>query len=165
MKNNLLKFLIIIFVFFHNALQADNLKISASEVKINKKSSEIQFIGNVKAIDLNKNTLIAEEANYIKTKDFLKSKGVTKVITSENYIFESNNVQFDNKNNIIRSDFPSVIYDADGNKISVEMFNYNSIENVIFSKGKIKMQDKNDNLFNFSEIYIDEKKEDHRIGC
>ena len=45
------------------------------------------------------------------------------------------------------------------------MFNYNSIENVIFSKGKIKMQDKNDNLFNFSEIYIDEKKEDHRIGC
>ena len=70
MKNNLLKFLIIIFVFFHNALQADNLKISASEVKINKKNSEIQFIGNVKAIDLNKNTLIAEEANYIKTKDF-----------------------------------------------------------------------------------------------
>ena len=88
----------------------------------------------------------------------MKSKGVTKVITSENYIFESNNVQFDNKNNIIRSDFPSVIYDADGNKISVEMFNYNSIENVIFSKGKIKMQDKNDNLFNFSEIYREKKK-------
>ncbi len=37
MKNNLFKFLIVIFIFCHNALQADNLKISASEVKINKK--------------------------------------------------------------------------------------------------------------------------------
>ena len=36
------------------------------------------------------------------------------------------------------------------------MFNYNSIKNILFSKGEIKMIDKNENIFKFSEIYINE---------
>ena len=36
------------------------------------------------------------------------------------------------------------------------MFNYNSIKNILFSKGEIKMIDKNANTFKFSEIYINE---------
>ncbi len=158
MKNNLLKFLLIFFVFFQNTLYANELDISASEIKIDKKNSEIQFIGSIKAVDESNNVLMSEEAYYLKEKDFLKSKGATKIITRENYVFESENVEFDNKNNIIKSNYPSIIFDTDGNKISLEMFNYNSIENVLFSKGKIKMQDKNNNIFNFTEIYIDEKK-------
>ena len=38
------------------------------------------------------------------------------------------------------------------------MFNYNSINNIFFSKGNIKLKDKNDNIYKFSELYIDEKK-------
>ena len=161
MKNNLLKFLLIFFIFFQNTLYANELDISASEIKIDKKNSEIQFIGSIKAVDESNNVLMSEEAYYLKEKDFLKSKGATKIITRENYVFESENVEFDNKNNIIKSNYPSIIFDTDGNKISLEMFNYNSIENVLFSKGKIKMQDKNNNIFNFTEIYIDEKKKEN----
>ena len=37
------------------------------------------------------------------------------------------------------------------------MFNYNSIKNILFSKGEIKMIDKNENTFKFKlEIYINE---------
>ena len=38
------------------------------------------------------------------------------------------------------------------------MFNYNSIKNILFSKGNIKLEDKNKNIYQFSELYIDEKK-------
>ena len=38
------------------------------------------------------------------------------------------------------------------------MFNYNSIKNVLFSKGEIKLEDINKNSYKFNEIYIDEKK-------
>ena len=38
------------------------------------------------------------------------------------------------------------------------MFNYNSIKNILYSRGEIILEDKNKNEFLFSEIYIDEKK-------
>ena len=52
-------------------------------------------------------------------------------------MFESKNVIFDNRNKVIKSDFPTKIIDPDGNIILVSMFNYNSIKNVLFSKGNI----------------------------
>ena len=71
---------------------------------------------------------------------------------------ESTNVVFDNKNKIIKSDNPTKILDPDGNIIQVKMFNYNSLKNILFSKGDIKLEDKNKNIYKFSELYIDEKK-------
>ena len=88
----------------------------------------------------------------------LNSTGLTSIITSENYILESENVIFDNKNKIIKSDFPTKITDPSGNIFSVKMFNYNSIKNVLFSKGEIKLEDINKNIYKFNQIYIDEKK-------
>ena len=44
------------------------------------------------------------------------------------------------------------------------MFNYNSINNIFFSKGNIKLKDKNDNIYKFSELYIDEKKKKKIVG-
>ena len=38
------------------------------------------------------------------------------------------------------------------------MFNYNSIKNILFSKGEIKLEDINKNIYKFNQIYIDEKK-------
>ena len=58
---------------------------------------------------------------------------------------------------IIKSDFPTKIFDPDGNEISVNMFNYNSIKNILFSQGNIQLSDKNKNIYKFSELYIDEK--------
>ena len=70
--------------------------INSSEVKLDK-DSKIIFKGNIKAVDENKNTLIADEAHYNKKDDLLNSIGTTTIITSENYRFESSNVTFDNK--------------------------------------------------------------------
>ena len=67
----------------------------------------------------------------------LNSIGLTKIITSENYFLESKNVIFDNKNKIIKSDFPTKIIDPDGNIILVDMFNYNSIKMFFFQKEKL----------------------------
>ena len=158
MKNN---FFIINFLFvllFTINLSADNLKITSSEVKLDKKKSTIIFKGNIKAVDKNNNILKADEASYSKNKDLLNSVGSTKIITSENYLLESDNVIFDNRKKVIKSDFPTKITDPDGNIILVSMFNYNSIKNILFSKGDIKLEDKNKNLYKFNQIYIDEKK-------
>ena len=38
------------------------------------------------------------------------------------------------------------------------MFNYSILTNIFFSKGNIKVTDINSNIYNFSEIYIDETK-------
>ena len=38
------------------------------------------------------------------------------------------------------------------------MFNYNSIKNILFSKGDIKLEDKKKNIYKFKQLYIDEKK-------
>ena len=48
--------------------------------------------------------------HIIKDKDLLNSIGLTTIDrTKENYVFESKNVIFDNKNKIIKSDFPTKI--------------------------------------------------------
>jgi len=158
MRNNLLLIKLLISLLFATNLFADNLEISSSEVKLDKKNSKIILKGNIKAVDENKNILKAEEAFYLKDQDLLYSTGLTSIITSENYLLESENVIFDNKNKIIKSDFPTKITDPSGNIFSVKMFNYNSIKNVLFSKGEVKLEDINKNLYKFNQIYIDEKK-------
>ena len=160
MKDKILILSKFIFLFFITSnLCADELKINSTEVKIDKKSSNIIFQGNIKAIDENKNILEADKAIYTKSRDVLTSIGPTKIITSNNYLFESKDVIFDNENKIIKSNFPTKIIDPEGNTILVNMFNYNFIKNILFSKGKIELSDKNKNIYKFSEIYIDEKKE------
>ena len=157
MKNNFI-IKIFLFLFLSSNLLAANLEITSSEVKLNKKESKINFKGKIKAKDENNNILNAEEANYSKEDDLLNSVGLTTVNTSENYFFESKNVVFDNKNKIIKSDFPTKIIDPDGNIILVNMFNYNSIKNILFSEGDIRLEDKKKNIYRFKHLYMYEKK-------
>ena len=158
MRNNFIISLLFIFYFFSSELLAENLKIKSSEVKLNKKDSSVILKGNIEAVDENNNILKSDEAVYLKSEDLLSSIGLTSVTTSENYLFESSNIIFDNKNKIIKSDYPTKIVDPEGNVISVNMFNYNSIRNILFSKGEIRLEDQNKNIYKFSQIYIDEKK-------
>ncbi len=159
MRNNILKFISVLLLFFsfNIVLIAEELKINSNEVKLNKKNSEVIFNGDIKAVDENNNILTSDKAKYYKDKDLLQSIGDTKIVTGQNYVFLSQNVEFDNKNKIIKSDYTTIIFDPDGNEIQVDMFNYNSIKNILYSKGKIELKDKNKNSFNFSEIYIEEK--------
>ena len=158
MKNKPLLITLLIVFFFTTNLFANNLKISSTEIKLDKKESRIVLKGNIEAKDDNDNILRTEEAFYLKKQDLLNSVGLTTIVTSENYRFESENVVFDNRNKIIKSDFPTKISDPDGNTFFVSMFNYNSIKNILFSKGEIKLEDINKNIYKFNQIYIDEKK-------
>ena len=158
MKNKLLLIKLLIAFFFTTNLFANNLEISSTEIKLDKKESKIVLKGNIEAKDDNDNILRTEEAFYLKKQDLLNSVGLTTIVTSENYRFESENVVFDNKNKIIKSDFPTKISDPNGNIFFVSMFNYNSIKNILFSKGEIKLEDINKNIYKFNQIYIDEKK-------
>ena len=158
MKNKILLTTLLIAFFFTTNLFANNLKISSTEIKLDKKESRIVLKGNIEAKDDNDNILRAEEAFYLKKQDLLNSVGLTTIVTNENYRFESENVVFDNKNKIIKSNFPTKISDPNGNIFFVSMFNYNSIKNILFSKGEIKLEDINKNIYKFNQIYIDEKK-------
>ena len=159
MKNSFLKIIKFLLVLFLSSnLYAENLEITSSTVTLDKKDSKMIFKGNVRAIDENKNILEANEAKYLKNEDFLESIGFTKIITGNNYLFESKNVKFDNKNKTIKSDYQTKIIDPDGNIFLVDMFSYNSIKNILFSKGNIELKDKKQNIFKFTEVYIDEKK-------
>ncbi len=158
MKNNFFILNFLLFLLLTTNILANNLEISSSEVKLDKKESKIILKGNIEAKDEKNNILKAEEAFYSKDLDLLNSIGLTTITTAENYFFEGNNIIFDNQNKIIKSDYPTKIIDPDGNIILVNMFNYNSIKNVLFSNGEIKLEDKNKNIYKFNQLYIDEKK-------
>ena len=80
------------------------------------------------------------------------------IINSEKYTLSGNNIEFNNLKNLIFSKESAIITDLDGNKINVENFEYSTDKNFFKSIGKIQLLDVNKNSYNFSQIYIDERK-------
>ena len=158
MKNNLLNIIILFFFFSNISLLAQELEINSSKIRYDDVSKITIFEGNVTSSDEKGNKLFSEYAKYNKLKEIIETKGDTKIITSGGYEVSSTNVIFDNKKNIIYSNNITNIIDNEGNNVSVEMFNYSVLTNIFFSKGNIKVKDINTNVYNFSEIYIDENK-------
>ena len=158
MKNN---FLILFFLFFFHIcfnLNAQELEINSTIVKYDNINKITIFEGNVNTVDAMGNKLFSNFAKYNQIEQLIKTQGDTKIETSGGYLVRSKDVIFDNKKKIIFSNKKTQIEDKDGNNISVEMFNYSISSNIFFSKGNIEIIDVNNNKYNFSEIYIDEKK-------
>ncbi len=158
MKNN---FLILFFLFFFHIcfnLNAQELEINSTIVKYDNINKITIFEGNVNTVDAMGNKLFSNFAKYNQVEQLIKTQGDTKIETSGGYLVRSKDVIFDNKKKIIFSNKKTQIEDKDGNNISVEMFNYSISSNIFFSKGNIEIIDVNNNKYNFSEIYIDEKK-------
>lgn len=159
MKNKLLfKLLFLIFLFLNNNLYSDTLNIKSKTISANKNKKIIVFKGEVIAKDSKNNLIETETAEYIKDEDILIVKDNVKIITSEGYEVLTDSLKFDNKRGLIVSNNPSQIKDIDGNLINVEMFEYDRNKNLFFSKGLIKILDILENTYEFSEIYIDERK-------
>ena len=158
MKNSFYYFLIIFFFFFNLSLVAQDLEINSSKIRYDDNKKVTIFEGNVTSNDEKGNKLFSEYAKYNKLDEVIQTTGNTKIITSGGYEVTGSDVVFDNKKNIIYSKNKTNIVDKDGNSISVEMFNYSTLTNIFFSKGNIKIKDINKNIYNFSEIYIDENK-------
>jgi len=158
MKN---KFLYLSFLFClicDLSLFAQELEIKSSKIQYDDINKLTVFEGNVTLNDKIGNKLFSEYAKYNKSEELIETKGETKILTSGGYEVLTSNVILDNKKNIIYSNNKTNIIDKDGNKIFVEMFNYSILNNIFFSKGKIKIKDINNNDYNFSEIYVDENK-------
>lgn len=158
MKNNLLIFLNLFFLIILSSLNAQELEINSSEVKYNDVDKIIVFEGAVNSVDNKGNKLFSEYVKYNKIEEILETKGDTKIITSADYEIIGTNIILDNKKKIIFSSNKANIIDKEGNNIIVEMFNYSILNNIFFSKGNIKIKDMNNNEYNLSEIYIDEKE-------
>ena len=86
--------------------------------------------------------------------------GPTKIITSDKYEINGEDIVLNNKLNTLFSNQKANISDLDNNKISLKNFEYSTKDNIFKSIGDIKINDKINNIYEFSQIYIDTKKKE-----
>jgi LPS-assembly protein len=134
--------------------------IESDYAEYNKQINFIKLKNKIRAADSQGNVIETEYAEYDGIQKKFISKGPTKIITSENYIIETIDVFIDDTQKIINSDKETVIIDQEKNKIYLENFNYHTDSNIFKSIGLIKIKDKIDNVYEFSQIYIDTKKKE-----
>ncbi len=158
MKNKIVIFLFYIFSFIPS--YGENLNIQASNITIDKKTKITVFKNQVSAKDEKNNELLTEFAEYDKELELFKTVGETIIITSRGFVVEGKDMVFNNNKNYIKSNNPAKIKDLEKNEIYLDNFEYSTSKNFFQSKGNIKVIDSNKNQYNFSQIFIDEKKKE-----
>lgn len=188
MKNKLIIFLF--FILFQSFSHADNLDIKAKNIKIekineitvfenevevidkfnniinadyveyNKKNNFLKLEGNIYSKDKDGNIFSGSKATYDNNNQVFKSIGDTKFETVEGYKIVSSNITIDNTVSKISTDSKTIITDLDNNKIFLDNFEYLKQNNIFKSVGEIEIIDKNKNSYNFSQVFIDEKKKE-----
>ena len=186
MKNNFL--LVLLFSIISNFLLAEELDIKAKNITLDKKNSISIFENNVEVIDQLNNLFKADYVEYNKSTDFLllkgniyskdvkgnifkteeatydndkkvfKSFGISNFETLNGYKVKTSDIFLDNKNGLISSQEKTIIEDRDNNKIYLNNFEYLREKNIFKYVGFIKIIDNLNNSYNFTQIYIDEKK-------
>lgn len=186
MKNKIILLLILILVA--NNSFAENFNINAKNISIDKKNEITIFRDNVSIIDEKKNIiksdyasydkktdffilknnvsikdprgniLRSDEANYNKKNNLYKVIGNAKILTAEGYTVDTSDVTLDTFKKTLFSKKKTRIEDLQYNLIELDNFEYLSFENIFKSIGNIKITDKLKNSYEFSQIYIDEKK-------
>ena len=186
MKN---KIILLIFLFFFKTAFAENIEIIANNISLDNNNNTSIFENNVIVKTKNKtinseyakydrengflflenkvfakdeknNTIETNYAEYFEENQIFKTKGKTKVITTENYTLIGEDLIVDNLNKVIKSSKSSVLSDVDGNEILLENFEYLIDKELFKSIGKIKIKDSRKNEYQFSQIYIDTKKKE-----
>ncbi len=148
-------------VFKNKVVIKTKEKIIKSEfAKYNKDLGIIIIKEKVEAKDELNNIINTEYAEYNEKSKILKSKGVTKITTPDNYILQGEDITVDNQNKVIFSDKNSTLKDLDDNKIFLENFEYSMKTNIFKSIGLVKLKDKENNTYEFSQTYIDTKKKE-----
>ena len=79
----------------------------------------------------------------------------------KNILLKGADIKVDNKKyNFFKNQ--TLLKDPDGNQIYLENFEFNINSNIFKSIGLVKIQDKMNNIYEFSQIYIDTKKRNFR---
>ena len=81
----------------------DGNLIKSDYAEYNKKKGIIVLKNNIIATDTRDNQIETEYAEYFEKNKIFKSRGPTKIITSEKYIIDGKNIIFDNINKYINS--------------------------------------------------------------
>ena len=136
----------------------DNNTITSDYAEYNKKLNLIKLKNNVVLIDSKKNILETNDAEYNEITKIFKSIGETIITTKEEYKIKGKNIIFDNLNKIINSNEKTVIKDKNEYTIYLNKFNYEINTSIFKSIGSIKIIDKINNVYEFSQIYIDTEK-------
>ena len=137
-----------------------NNLIQSNYAAYNKKLKFYTLKGNVVVKDFKGNLIKANEATYNEALNVFKSAGKTNLITKEGYYLESENVVFNDQSNVVSSDQKTLVKDNMENLITLNNFKYEINESIFKSLGKIKVIDKMNNSYEFSQLYIDEKKKE-----
>ncbi len=137
----------------------DNI-IKSDYAEYNRSKSFLKLKGNIKVTDHKGNVIKTEYAEYDEKERVFKSLGKTTIETSEEYFLEGFDIFFDNKKKIINSTKRTEIIDKENNKIFLESFEFGINDNIFKSVGFVKIEDKLDNVYEFSQVYIDTKKKE-----
>jgi len=159
MRSKLLIFLL--FIFSSSVFASEkNLNITAQKISFDKNNETTIFEGKVVFKDEKNNLLKGNYGAYNNKKKILEFKGAVYIKTTEGYLVNSSDVIFDRKSNIISSNKDSSITDFQKNIINLKNFEYNANKNIFKSIGKVEIIDVFKNSYQFSQIYIDEKKKE-----
>ena len=187
MKSNFLT--IVIYFFFNTYLVAENLTIEAKKITLDKEknlsifeqevvvttengiiqsdyleydknTNFLKLKGNVVVEDKKNNILKTNDATYNKIKKIFNSIGDTEILTSEKYNLNGQDITVSYLENLTFSKRNSTLKDSEGNKILLDNFEYNNKNSIFKSIGYIKIIDNKENIYEFSQIYIDTKKKE-----
>ncbi len=141
-------------------VKTKNKIIRSQYVKYNKKVGLLILKNNIVAEDNNNNIITAENAEFDENEEIFKTIGPTNIITSEKYIVKGRDIIINNKSKNISSNKTTYINDPEGNYIELQNFDYQVNNNIFKSIGSVKILDKLENNYEFSQIYIDTKKKE-----
>ena len=77
------------------------IRLKINQIKLNKETKIILAEGNVQISDKKNNTIFAEKAEYDKLNGIVKTIGPTKIVTSEKYEIEGEDIFYDDNKNVL----------------------------------------------------------------
>jgi len=136
----------------------NNFIINSDNSILDKNKSFLETTGNVILIDsLRKIRIEANKITYDKINNLAIVHGKGKAYFENLYYIESDDIYFDNKNDLIYSNkFSKLIYN-DGTNIAFEKFNLNTKNNIL-KVNNLELKDLQRNVFKLEEAAIDIKK-------
>ena len=132
----------------------DKAVITSEVFRFNKKKSELEADnGLIKFLETGID-ISAKKLLYNSLLSNVLATGDVDIVDNKQKLFlKSQNIFFDNKNQIIRSKTKSLINDRFGNNIEVDSFNY-SLNNNLIKINQAILTDIDNNVFNIEKAYI-----------
>ena len=140
-------------------IQSEQGNISANKFEFRRIDDLLIAKDNVKIVNnLQQYEILAEEINYFRNKEKIISKGKTEINFQSKFIFNSQDINFLIKDNLLSSNKKTRIQDSNSQAYFVDKFNYNINDKILKGKNILLVSNynlpKSDKLF-FADAIID----------